>query len=586
MFELSTYETIETDVLIVGGGGAGCRAAIEAHDQGVDVLMIVKGRLGHSGCTLNVGTSAVVGPWGDAEDTDHASMRDLLAHGGFLGNQELVKVLVEESRDRVREMQEWGIDFVRDDDGSIAINRSAAHTYPRNFAFKPMSPGEHDYGYPPGMAMMDVLMSQMRERGIRVMNDLALVDLLTAGGRVVGATALDCQRGGLVVLQAKSTVLATGTYSQVYSATTVAAQETGDGQAAAYRVGAELIDMEGSQFVAASSGYRPGAIFLNANGERFLDRYGIQSLEGVDKEALCYAVWKEIREGRGTERQTIFIDMTAVLRDEDQRSSYLPQVLENIRKRGSAWFGYEADQVVDPTKEPVESTPLAHTTTGGVRINARCETTVPGLYAAGAVAGGVYGHARPEGYTSMITLVFGRRAGLFAAHAAKEADGLKLDAAGVESSMDRAKALIESPSAVSPDETKARIQAVMREHAWVIKDEDGLREGLRQINQIKETGGVSATRTGSGAGSRDGDVWMTAVEVPNLLLTSELMLTGSLERKESRGAFFRDDYPDTDNEGWLKNIIYRQVDCELVMDTVPVELKYCGPEQVAAREGG
>ena len=404
------YDVIETDVLVAGGGGAGCRAAIEASDQGVDVVMIVKGRLGHSGCTYNVGTSTAVGPWGDPDDTTDSAMRDLLAHGGFLGNQDLAKALVEEAPDDVMELARWGIDFERNEDGSIATHRSPAHTRTRNVAFKPRPGVEFDYGLLPGFAMMDILIGEVRKREIRVMDDVALVDLLTGDGRVAGALALDCPNNRLSVIKARSTILATGTYSQIFHPTTVDRFETGDGQAAAFKAGAELIDMESTQFVATTVGFPPGTVFVNARGEPFLEKYGIGDPRGVTKEELCYAIGKEILEGRGSERETVYLDMTRPLR-EDPSSLFASRVERYFsNKEDSGPPGFEIT-VVDPKTEPVESAPRAHTTIGGVRINPRCETTVPGLYAAGGGAGGVYGHARPEGYTSMITMVFGRRAG-------------------------------------------------------------------------------------------------------------------------------------------------------------------------------
>ena len=578
-------DVIETDVLTVGGGGAGCRAAIEAHDQGADVLMIVKGRLGHTGCTLNVGTSAAVGPWGDKEDTHASSMRDLLAHGGFLGDQELVKILAEDSPERVYELERWGVDFVRNQDGSIEILRSAAHTYPRNIAFAPRSPSEHDYGYPPGIAMMDALMEQMSKRGIRVMDDVMLIDLLKAEGRVVGATALDTQAMKTLVFRAKSTILATGSFSQVFSETTVSPQETGDGQAAAYRAGAELIDMENIQFVPTSTGYLSGAVFLNGKGETFLHRYGIESPAGHPKETMCYALGKEIWDGRGTERNNILIDMTNLDRDDPIVAQVLPRLEERLKETGSPYPGYKGESI-DATAQPFETGPLAHTTTGGVRINTRCEASVPGLYAAGAVVGGVYGHARPEGYTSMITLVFGRRAGLFAAQDAKSVPDIELDMSDVDTSIQLATGLIDGTGGVRHQEVKEDIQAVMREHAWVIKDETDLKEGLRKIKEIAEIQRVRVAQSTVGDRPSDGSEWATAIELPNLLVASELMLAGSLERKESRGAFFRDDYPETDDSNWLRNIIYKQVDGNLVLDTVPVDLKYCGPDREAAITGG
>ena len=563
-----SYEVVETDVLVVGGGGAGCRAAIEAHDQGSRVTMIVKGRLGHSGCTFNVGTSAAVGPWGDPDDTTDSAMRDLLAHGGFLGIQDLAKALVEETPDRVMELEEWGIDFERNDDGSIAMHWSAAHSRTRNLAFKPRPGVKFDYGILPGFAMMDVLIGQVQKRDIDVLDDVTLVDFVIQDAKAVGAVALDCQRNALVVIKAKATILATGTYSQIFDPTTVDRFETGDGQAAAFRAGADLIDMESTQFVSTSIGFPPGSRFLNTEGEEFLQRYNITDPRLATKEELCYAIGMEVWEGRATERETIYLDLSEPLRNQpaERWLKILGEYVEGTNRQGEA---------LDPRKDPVESEPRSHTTIGGVRINARCETTVPGLYAAGAVAGGVYGHARPEGYTSMITVVFGRRAGLFASAWAKQAGELAFKETTVQPIIDRATTLVNSESGADTLALKTELRQTIRKNAWVIKDGTGLNEGLETVQRIKSSfSTLKAT---------DGFEWEGALELPNMLLSAEVMLKCSLERKESRGAFFRADYPNTDDDNWLRNIMVRQVDGETVIDTVHVDLKYFGPDPALPR---
>ncbi|MDP6095192.1 MAG: FAD-binding protein [Gammaproteobacteria bacterium] len=569
--------TLETDVLIVGGGGAGCRAAIEAHDQGSKVMMIVKGRLGHSGCTLNVGTSAGVGPWAVKEDSAFSSMRDLLAHGGYLGNQEMIKILTEDTPERIAELETWGVDFERNEDGCIRVTHAAKHEYPRNVTFKPRSPGQHEYGYPPGIAMMDALINQIQKRDILVMDEVMLVDLLKNEGKVVGVTALDYQKPDLLVIKAKATILATGSFSQIFEASTVSLQETGDGQAAAFRAGADLIDMENTQFIATGTGSPPNSVLLNARGEQFLERYGITSLNGVDKEALCYAVAKEIKQGGGTAQGNILVDMTGAWKDSTLPPSILATFEENLQSRGTPYFSLDNTEGFDPKTKPVETGPIAHTTTGGVRTNTRCETSIPGLYAAGAVAGGLYGHARPEGYTSMITVVFGKRSGTFASEYARSANEPVLDDTAVQTSLDRALSLAVEAGGIKPKDTKDHIKATMQQYAWVVKDEALLNRGLQEIRDTKEILRITSLNSTFRVEPQSGERWVTAIEVPNMLQCAELMLVGSLDRKESRGAFFRDDYPETDNDNWLKNIISRTLDGEIVIDHVPVNLTYCRP---------
>lgn len=569
-------EVINTDLLIVGGGGAGCRAAIEAHDQGVKVILLVKGRLGNSGCTLNVGTSAAVGPWAENGDSNDVSMRDVASYGGYLGDQDLIKTLVDESMDRVIELERWGIDFDRNDDGSVTIGKAAAHSFPRNFTFRPPVPSQHDYGALPGIAIMDVLVEQVKKRDVSVIEESALVDLLTDDGRVVGAVAWNCRNGELVVLGAKAVVLATGSYSRIYSRTTVSPYETGDGHAAAYRVGAELVDMENTQFVPSAVGFPAGAVLLNAKGDSFISRYGAGLPATLTKERLCYAVCSEILAGRGTETDSVLIDMTGVP-DNPAGAFYMSMYGESLRTTGSAYPGFEA-KGVDVACGPFETAPLAHTTTGGVRTNVRSQSTVPGLYAAGAVAGGVYGHSRPEGYTSMITLVFGRRAGLFAAEECLQANTPKVSLEVARSSIDNVNGLIEKAGAVDVHGLKTRIRAAMTKYAWVIKDEEGLVRGLNEVGGLSEIHGAATL----GQRPVDFKTQEVALEIPNLLLCAELMLRGAIVRKESRGAFFRSDYPDTDDSVWLRNLIFKRTVDGPVVDAVPVDLKYCRPEPTTA----
>ena len=553
------HEVLSTDVLIIGGGGAGCRAAIEARDMGVDALMVVKGKFGNSGCTLNVGTSAVVGLDGRNGDSNASSMCDLISFGGFLGDQTLAKILVDETMERVEELVDWGVDFQRGEDGGIALYRSAAHTHARNFMLKPGgSSRKHSYGAPPGIAMMDALMDQVEKRGVDVMDDAVLIDLLTNEGRVVGAVVLDCRRSALLLVQAKSTILATGTYSHIFAPTTVSPFETGDGQAAAYRAGADLIDMEASQFVATSIGFPPGTRFLNSEHEEFLHRYGIDDPRNFAKEPLTYAVWNEIKEGRGFEGEKILLDMSGAFERDNLPWWLMDMVREQSEKRG-----------IDLRVDPIASEPRAHTTIGGVAIDERCQTSVPGLYAAGAVAGGVYGHARPEGYTSMITVVFGKRAGQYAAEAAMQSGEADVDPACAAAIVNAAVGVVSESAGMKASDVKRKVKAATRRYAWVIKDEDGLTRGLSRIRQIrKDTGKLVA---------RNGYDWARALEARNLFLSAELLFIGSLERKESRGAFFRDDYPDTDNANWLRNILYRQSEGELTIDYRTPELRYCDP---------
>ena len=545
---------VDIDVLVIGGGGAACRAAIEAHDQGSSVLMIVKGNFGNSGCTLYVGTSAAVGPWASPEDSNDISLQDLLSYGGYLGNRKLAKILIDETMDRISELDRWGIEFVRDNSGNIIVNQSAEHTFPRNFAFKPNPSSSHEYGSAPGIALMDVLIEQVTSRKINVADQVALIDLICVDGKVLGAICLDIQKNRLVVFRSKATVLATGTYSQIFSPTTVSAGETGDGQAAAFRAGTELIDMECSQFVASTTSHVIGARFLNTKREAFVEKYNTSFLSPmVAKESQVYAIAKEIKNGGGTERGTVYLDLRTPLQNESLAKSFLSHFQQRMRFDPISAM----NKGLDPRFDIIETCPAAHTTIGGIRINDECATNITGLYAAGSVAGGIYGLARPEGYTSMITLVFGRRAGLFAAEYSNQSTLQKIDAKLLNPYIEKTTSIIDNENGASVNKIKSEIRNTLTEFGWVIKDEEGLSKGINQIRRIREKYPSFDISNG-----RD---WLNALELGNMLLAAELLLLGSLQRKESRGAFFRDDYPNLDNSNWMHNIIYRQADSKPIL---------------------
>ena len=553
-------ETFQTDVLVVGGGGSGCRAAIEAADNGTKVVLLVKGALGNSGCTLWVGTSCAVGLHGDRSDSVDASLRDLISYGGYLGNQELARILISETAERVHEMERWGIDFDRNIAGKVSFNRSGAHGHDRNFTFRKQSVSRHDYGSPPGIAIMEVLISQVRTRAnIQVLEHTALVDLIKTGSYVVGATTLNCATGDLTFIHSKATILATGTYSQMFAPTTVSVGETGDGQATAFRTGAKLTSMEAHQFVPTSTGYLPGTVFRNAHGEDFFPRYGIINPTDWPKEPLVRAVWNEIRNGRGTESNSIYLDMRSCSLDPGTNNSemiwYHKELVSSFEQQG-----------IDITKVSVESYPRAHTTIGGIQINAHCETNLPGLFATGAAAGGIYGFARPEGYTSMITLVYGQRAGRYAADKATNSRFQVPDKSEVQASQSMVCTLITPSARYTPKQVVEKLKAVSYKYAWVIKEEEMLLEGLSQIRALAaDSLALQAT---------DGEQITEALEARNLLTCAELHFIGSLRRTESRGAFFRSDYPIMDNTNWLKTITYQLRDQEITIDTESPDLKY------------
>ena len=583
MFTTKEISHINTDVLIIGGGSAACRAAIEAFDCGASVTMIVKGLFGNSGCSLNVGTSASVGSWADPKDTNFTSMQDLISYGGYSGNQTLAKILVDETQDRINELISWGIDFDRNEDNSITVSYSAEHTYPRNVAFKDYSTRKHSYGYPPGIAIMNTLLDQVENRNIQVIQNSALIKLVKDGADVIGGLAVNYESDKLLLIKSKTTILATGTYSQIFSKTSVSLEETGDGHAIGYHAGAELIDMEVVNFVPSATGALPGAVFLNAKKEEFLHKHGINSLNNVTKEIFSAAIAQEIIDN-GTERDTIYVDMTEFFKNNDlntdndikstQQGSLLDIVIENIKTYGTVWSQIVSSvpqNIPDPAKDLLETTPAAHTTIGGIVVNEKGETAVPMLYAAGAVAGGIYGHARPEGYTSMIPLVYGKRAGKSAAEMSLRTKQKDIDFEKACSS----KNLLNITDA-DTKKIKSEIRNIMYSHCWVIRDNHTLAKGLNKIQKIANDLSSSNGKTHKITPKKLLEIY----EIKNMLDCAEMMISGSLLRKETRGAFRRSDYPELDNENWLKNLRYKKINGQLEIYPTEVDLKYCKPDNV------
>lgn len=538
-------ERLETDVLVIGGGGAGARAAIAAQQSGAEVILATKHFLGRSGCTPQLVYLSAVAPWGAKDDSVELAVQDLLKAGGNLGDPILLRILVDESKDRILDLESYGARFDKDDNGNFIVAQLAGHSRPRTLTFNARKLGS---------TMMHSLAREVRKRKIRTLEQIMLTRLFLNDGKVAGAAFLDYRKGEFFTISAKCTVLATGGYGAIYSPSTVSKEDTGDGLVAALDAGAELIDMENVSFLPASNrawgsqkswGETPH--FLNTKDERFMLRYNPSTAEFATKEVLVQSIAAEVKEGRGTERGGVYSDLTHLPWDNPS----VQQDMSDLVAHGKR-FGY------DPRKDPVEIWPVAHTPTGGIPTGENSETEIPRLFAAGSVAFGMYGFGRIEGFTSMITQVFGKRAGDAAAKESKSISQPQLPADEVERERERVLSILEEnqdndAEAVRPAAVKDEVHSIMYEHAWVLRDEKSLITGLDKISKLrKKKLKVSST---SHALNMD---WLEALEVQNLLLMAELLLRASLMRKESRGAFSRADYPATDEENWRVNIAFRK----------------------------
>lgn len=548
-------ETIfHTDILVVGGGGAGARAAIAAVEGGADVILATKHFLGRSGCTPQLVYLSAVGPWGAKDDSVELAVEDLLKAGGNLGDPIILKILVEESKDRILDLESYGARFDKDENENFIVAQLAGHSKPRTLTFNARKLGS---------TMMHSLAREVRKRKIRTVEQVMLTKLFTRGRDVIGGGFLDYHNGEFVVISAKTTVLATGGYGAIYSPSTVSKEDTGDGLVAALDVGTELIDMENVSFLPASNrawgsqkswGETPH--FLNTKGERFMLRYNPSGAEFGTKEVLVQSIAREVKEGRGTKRGGVYSDLSHLPWENPSVQQDMSDLVEHGKR-----FGY------DPRKDPVEIWPVAHTPTGGIPTGKSGETEVPHLYAAGSVAFGMYGFGRIEGFTSMITQVFGKRAGDAAVTEAKSIAATGITNDEIEKERTRVYSILESKNpedAVRPATIKQRIHSVMYEHAWVLRDEQSLTTGLNEILKLRE----QKMKFASSSKVLNID-WLEALEVPNLLLMAEFLLRASLMRKETRGAFSRSDYPEMDDRNWRVNIAFRKKQDTVMMYTKP-----------------
>ncbi len=507
-------EVVDCHVLVIGSGGAGVRAAIEASRYG-DVVLASKTIAGKGGCTTMAegGYNAVL----REEDSLAIHREDTLRGGAFLNDLALVEVLVREAPERMADLIRWGAVFDVTDDRRVAQRPFGGQRFPRTCYA----------GDRTGHEMMMTLLERLDSTDTEVLNEVAVIDLLKDGDRVAGAVALD-RKGDLVVLAADATVLATGGGTQVYDISTNSAASTGDGFAIAYRAGATLIDMEMVQFHPTGAVYPydargrlvteavrgEGGVLLNARGERFMERYDPDRMELSTRDVVARAIATEILAGRGTDHGGVYLDVTHL--PPDRIEARLPVMLEQFLTFG-----------VDIRRERMEVAPTAHHIMGGVAITPDCRTTVPGLFACGEVTGGVHGANRLGGNALADTQVFGKRAGESAGRA--PARERRIDPAQVEAQHRRLDAFFAGEA--NPAAVRRELRIVMWTHAGIFRNAADLSAALAAAERLAHT-----PLRAAGPGNL-----LECCTVQNMCTLSALIVRGALLRRENRGAHVRTD---------------------------------------------
>lgn len=533
-------KTISSDVLIIGSGGAGSRAAIEVDDAGLKPLIVSKGLSFRSGCTgMAEGGYNAVFKTVDKDDSIEAHMHDTLKGGSYLNDEKLVEILVNESPKRLIDLENYGALFDRQESGEIDQRPFGGQSFRRTCY----------QGDRTGAELLNALKEEIIRRDIECIEEVMITSLVCEGTQVIGACGFDLKDSSLIYFQAKSTILASGGAGQLYPVTSNTFQKNGDGYAIAFRAGANLIDMEQIQFhptgmvkpktkrgILVTEAVRAeGGILLNKDGERFMSKYAPEKMELATRDVVARSIYHEIIEGKGTDDGGVYLDISHL--DDDYIDEKLETMVLQFENVG-----------VDIKHEPIEVAPTAHHFMGGLKINTDASTSLENLFGAGEVCGGVHGANRLGGNALADTQVFGKIAGESASKAAKQTD-LKTNEEMVENEASRIEGIIKKGT-IKPQEFKNRIKKLMWEKVAIVRDEKTLNEALGELLEMqKELDSLDVSEK-----KQYNTELVTALEVINMVEICILTVKSAILRRESRGAHFRSDFPESLDE-WKKSIV-------------------------------
>src|SRR5436305_7932008 len=593
MFE---YQKRSYDVLVIGAGGAGLRAAIEAAASGVTVGVVTKSLLGKAHTVMAEGGIAAAMANVDERDNWKVHFTDTLRGGQYLNNWRMAELHAKEAPERVKELEAWGALFDRTKDGRILQRNFGGHRYPRLA----------HVGDRTGLEMIRTLQDHGIHLGMEVHMESTVLTLLKDDGRIAGAFGYERERGRFLLFRAKAVILATGGVGRSYTITSNSWEYTGDGHALAFHAGASLIDMEFVQFhptgmiwppsvrgILVTEGVRgEGGVLRNKDGRRFMfddipENYRSQTADNEDegwrytqgdkaarrppelltRDHVARCINREVKAGRGSPHGGVFLDIAWI-------KKHIPNSAEHIkRKLPSMYHQFKQLANLDITRAPMEVGPTTHYVMGGIRVNADTQMSdIPGLFAAGECAAGLHGANRLGGNSLSDLLVFGKRAGEYAAMFAKENAAPTVNPAQVETASQRALEPFERQGE-SPYHVQQSLQEMMQNLAGIVRREEEMQQALAELEQLTrraENVAVHGNREYNGG-------WHTALDLSNLLTTSRIITRAALERKESRGAHFRDDYPSKNSEEGRSSVLVRlnaQNDMEVMREPwadVPAE---------------
>jgi succinate dehydrogenase / fumarate reductase flavoprotein subunit len=542
------YETHDHDVLIIGAGGAGLRAALGALAQGAKVGVVCKSLLGKAHTVMAEGGIAAAMANVDTADDWRAHFRDTMRGGKLLNNWRMAQIHAQEAADRVRELEQWGALFDRTRDGQILQRAFGGHTFRRLC----------HVGDRTGLEMIRTLQDRGVQLGIDVYMECAITRLLKDGDRVAGAFGYWREQGRFVVFRAKSIVMATGGIGKAWKITSNSWEYTGDGMALAYDAGAELMDMEFVQFHPTGMVWPPGVqgilvteavrgeggVLRNKSGERFMEKYDPKKMELSTRDVVARAIYTEVREGRGTEHGGAYLDISQ--KPADYVKKKLPSMYHQFKELAD----------VDITKGPMEVGPTCHYMMGGIRVDAEtAKSSLAGLFAAGEAAAGLHGANRLGGNSLSDLLVFGRRAGLAAADHAKTIPTTSIDSGQVEEAAREMLVPFERKEGENPYTIHRDLQETMQNLVGIFRNREDLTRALEELDKLKDRAEHLSVE-----GSRlFNPGWHLAQDLKAMLTVSEAVTRSALGREESRGAHSRIDYPNlSPTWGTKNNVVIRE----------------------------
>jgi succinate dehydrogenase / fumarate reductase flavoprotein subunit len=576
---MPAHATYSYDVLVIGAGGAGLRAAIEASSAGASVGLICKSLLGKAHTVMAEGGMAAAMGHNDDRDNWRVHFADTMRGGQYVNNWRMAELHAKEAPDRVRELEGWGAVFDRTPDGRINQRNFGGHRYPRLA----------HVGDRTGLELIRTLQDHAVYLGMTVHMEHTVIELLVDGGRAAGVLAYDRERGRFHVFAAKAVVLATGGIGRAYKITSNSWEGTGDGHALAYRAGAELIDMEFIQFhptgmvwppsvrgILVTEGVRgEGGVLKNSEGRRFMfddipenyrpqtasdpeegwrytqgDKSARRPPELLTRDHVARCINREVKAGRGSPHGGVFLDIAWIKEKLKDSEAHIK------RKLPSMYHQFKELADLDITREAMEVGPTTHYIMGGIRVDGDTQmSTIPGLFAAGECASGINGANRLGGNSLSDLIVFGKRAGEYAAQFAKEHGAVRIDDGAVA----RATEAVLHPFEIgdqgeNPYRVQAELQDTMQSLVGIVRQEAEMQEALTRVQQLDDR----AARVGVSGHREYHAGWHTAIDLRNLMVVSEAITRSAIERRESRGGHFREDYPQKVDEFGTFNIMVRR----------------------------